>query len=143
MSHLKAVTVLLVEDDEVDVQAVQRAFIKSKIANPIVVAKNGLEALQILRGEGQRQKLEHPYLVMLDLNMPLMNGLEFLEEIRSDSELQSSIIFVLTTSNAEEDRVAAYDKHVAGYILKSNAGEGFVNMVNLLDHYWKVVELPD
>ena len=136
------VTFLLVEDDDVDVRAMQRAFKRMKIANPIVVARDGLEAMEHLRGENGREKLQRPYLVMLDLNMPRMNGREFLEEVREDAELRSSIVFVLTTSNDEKDRVEAYEKNVAGYIVKADAEKTFTDAVEMLDHYWRVVEFP-
>jgi CheY-like chemotaxis protein len=138
----RAVTVLLVDDDDVDVKAVRRAFRKAKIANPVSVARNGLEALAMLRGTDGHQPLERPYIIILDLNMPAMNGLEFLEELRKDEELHDAVVFVLTTSKADEDRAASYDKNVAGYIVKSDVGDGFLNVINLLDCYWRIVLLP-
>lgn len=138
----QTVTFLLVEDDDVDVRAMQRAFKRMKIANPIVVARDGLEAIECLRGQNGQPKLASPYLVMLDLNMPRMNGLEFLEEIRNDADLKASIVFVLTTSNDERDRVEAYEKNVAGYIVKADAEKTFTEAVEMLDHYWRVVEFP-
>ena len=80
--------------------------------------------------------------VLLDLNMPRMNGIEFLEEIREDPRLRKLVVFVLTTSKADEDKVAAYEKNVAGYIVKSDVGNDFMRVVTMLDHYWRVVELP-
>lgn len=136
------VTVLLVDDDDVDVQAVRRAFRKAKIANPVEVARDGLDALSMLRGEDGRQPLSKPYIIILDLNMPRMDGLEFLSEIRKDPEHHDAVVFVLTTSKADEDRAASYDKNVAGYIVKSDVGEGFLNVINLLDCYWRIVLLP-
>lgn len=134
----KEVTVLLIDDDEVDVMGVERAFEKARIGNPIVVAKDGIEGLEKLRSDA----IKRPYLILLDLNMPRMNGLEFLDEIRKDDRLRSSIVFVLTTSNAERDRCAAYQRNIAGYIVKENVGKEFLDAVSLLDMYWKVVELP-
>lgn len=134
----KTVTVLLVEDDVVDQMAVTRAFSKAKIANPIVTAKDGVDGLAMLR-DG---RVAHPYLILLDLHMPRLNGIEFLQELRKDPALRKSIVFVLTTSKDDEDRVKAYDLNVAGYIVKSEVGNGFMQVVSLLDHYWKVVEFP-
>ena len=74
--------------------------------------------------------------------MPRMNGLEFLTELRADPELRDSIVFVLTTSRSDEDRVASYNLNVAGYIVKSDVGAGFVRLLGLLDHYWRIVEFP-
>lgn len=138
----KTITVLLVEDDEVDVEVVRRSFRKRKIANPIHVACDGIEALEKLRGSGGKLPLPHPFVILLDLNMPRMSGIEFLDELRRDPYLRTAVVFVLTTSNKDEDRVAAYDLNVAGYILKSNVGEGFIKMIEMLDHYWRIVELP-
>jgi len=135
-------TVLLVEDDEIDVEAIRRSFKKLKIANPIKNAKDGVEALGILRGIDGYEKICPPYIILLDINMPRMNGLELLEIIRSDEELKDSVVFVLTTSDEEKDRFAAYQNNVAGYILKHKSGESFIDAVSMLEHYWKVVELP-
>lgn len=136
------VEILLVDDDDVDAEAVERAFRKLKIENPITKAGNGLEALEILRGDSGEQKVSRPFIILLDINMPKMNGHEFLEELRADPVLADSIVFVLTTSQADRDKVEAYQRNVAGYILKSNAGEDFSNLVGLLDRYWRHVELP-
>ncbi len=137
----QTVTVLLIEDDEVDVEGVHRAFRKNRIANPIVVAQNGREGLDMLLGRGSAA-IPKPYIVLLDLNMPVMGGLEFLEAVREHPELQDSVVFVLTTSDADEDRVSAYQQHVAGYCLKSNVGPDFLHLTSLLKSYWRVVELP-
>lgn len=133
------VNILLVDDDDVDVKAVVRALKQLKIANPMVRAKDGIEALEMLRSEDQ---VPPPYLILLDINMPRMNGIEFLDELRQDSALSSAIVFVLTTSQADEDKMAAYSKHVAGYIVKKQVGDGFMKVMQMLDHYWRVVELP-
>ncbi|MBQ0731181.1 MAG: response regulator, partial [Oleispira antarctica] len=101
--------------------SVKRAFNRMKIANPIVRAKDGLDALEILKNGGVKQ----PYLILLDLNMPRMGGLELLDIIRNDPQLESNVIFVLTTSKDDEDKLAAYKHHVAGYIVKEKLDEGF------------------
>ncbi|MEN1678210.1 MAG: response regulator [Planctomycetota bacterium] len=141
VSQDHTVTILLVEDDQIDAEAIKRAFRKARIANPIQVVSDGLAALERLRdktGEG----VSRPFLILLDLNMPRMNGIEFLEELRNDKELHNCVVFVLTTSDDDRDKVAAYDQHVAGYMVKSKAGEDFINLIGLLDHYWRVVEMP-
>jgi CheY-like chemotaxis protein len=135
-------TILLVEDDEIEAEAVTRAFGRCRIANPIRYARDGLEALDILRGTNGQTVLEGPYIILLDINMPRMNGLEFLDTIRADSHLKRAIVFMLTTSSADEDMTRAYEKNVAGYIVKNRAGDGFLKAVTMLDHYWRVVELP-
>ena len=139
--NTEKVTILLVDDDDVDAMAVKRAFRREKIANEIVRAQDGVDALTILRGKSEK-KVKHPCIILLDLNMPRMSGLEFLDELRSDRELCRNVVFVLTTSAAEEDISHSYDRQVAGYILKEEAGVGFLKMVKMLDQYWRVVEFP-
>lgn len=135
----REVSILLVEDDDIDAMGVQRALKQKKILNPVVRARNGKEGLELLQTDGV---VRRPFVILLDLNMPIMNGLEMLAEIRKDPALSRSVIFVMTTSSADEDKMAAYSKHVAGYIVKSNVGEGFLNLIEMLNMYWRVVELP-
>lgn len=136
------VTILLVDDDMIDAMAVKRSFRDLKISNPLIQAANGIEALEHLRGENGREKVQAPCLVLLDLNMPRMGGIEFLEEVRSDPVLRNLLVFVMTTSAAEEDRTSAYDKNIAGYILKHRVGHTFLQAISMLEHYWRVVEFP-
>lgn len=110
---------------------------------PTLLSGPGIEALEILRGENGRTPPSHPYLILLDLNMPRMNGFEFLEELRKNPALHSTLVFVLTTSAEEEDRVRAYGHNVAGYVLKHAPGRSFLDAVSTLDHYWKILELPE
>ncbi|QYJ79249.1 response regulator [Shewanella acanthi] len=133
------VTILLVDDDDVDYMAVKRAMQQLKLLNPVVRAKDGLEALSIL---SDPNAIKGPYLILLDLNMPRMNGFEFLERIRSDPVLSSCVVFMLTTSKADEDRMKAYSHHVAGYMVKTEMKDGFNNILNMLEGYWRIVELP-
>lgn len=136
------VSILLVEDDQVDVKAFRRALNEQRIANPVYVASDGIEALRMLRGEHPDGGVPHPYLILLDLNMPRMNGFEFLEEVRQDPKLHQSIIFVLTTSMNDNDRAAAYDKHIAGYLVKSEACTNFVKIVQMIEHFVLVIQFP-
>lgn len=138
----RAVTFLIVEDDEVDLMAIQRAFKQKRIGNDCVIARDGIEALALLRGENSRPAISRPYIVLLDLNMPRMNGFEFLKAIRGDERLRTSVVFVLTTSNSDEDRARAYLSNIAGFIVKADAGNAFLAAIEMLDHYWRVVELP-
>ena len=137
------VNLLLVDDDEVDVQGLKRAFVKGRIANPITVARDGVEALEVLRGENGKPKLPKPHLILLDLNMPRMNGIEFLEAIRNDEDLKTAVVFMVTTSKAEEDKARAYGHNVAGYIVKQDPAKTFMQAVSMLEHYWTVVEFPE
>ena len=133
------VTFLIVDDDEVAIMGMRRAIKKLQLANPIEEARDGEEALAKLRdGSGVKQ----PFLVTLDLNMPRMGGLEFLEEIRKDAALQDAIIFVMTTSDAPKDITAAYSKNVAGYILKDNAFETLRRALRMLESFSGTVTFP-
>jgi CheY-like chemotaxis protein len=138
----KPLNILLVEDDDGDAKGVRRAFDKVKIANPMRRAVDGIEALDILRGANGNEKLCSPYLLLVDLNMPRMNGIKLVKALRDDDELKRSVVFVLTTSKSQEDEMAAYDLNVAGYIVKETAGHDFLSLVSLMDCYWRIVELP-
>jgi CheY-like chemotaxis protein len=131
--------ILLVEDDAVDVMNVKRAFAKNHITNPLFVAGDGLEALRKLRSDeiprGRR-------LVLLDLNLPRMNGIEFLTEMRKDPELASIPVIVLTTSTDDQDRFDAYQLNVAGYLLKPVTFTAFCDLMTALNKYWTLVEMP-
>ena len=132
---------MLVEDDEVDIKNVKRAFKKNNIQNPLYIANNGLEALEMLRGSNGRDKvIPTPKIVLLDLNMPKMGGIEFLREVRKDNSLKNMSVFVMTTSDEESDKIAAYDLNVAGYILKPLSFESFTDAVSILNHYWTLCE---
>ncbi|MBK9638997.1 MAG: response regulator [Bacteroidetes bacterium] len=140
----KLQNILLVEDDSVDVMNVQRAFKKNNIANPLYIAFNGVEAFNMLRGTNGKPKLNPvPRIILLDINMPKMNGLEFLRELRNDPEFRSISVFVMTTSNDDNDKIEAYKLNVAGYILKPLSFEKFVNSISILNSYWKLCEQPE
>ena len=134
----REVTLLLVEDDDVDAINIERSFVRKKIKNPLIRAYDGLDALDKLRNG----TVIRPYIILLDLQMPRMNGLDFLKEIRGDEELGDSVIFVLTTSSDEQDITASYSEHIAGYFVKDETGDRFLSVVDLLDGYWKIVHLP-
>ena len=136
MRSSRVVTILLVEDDEVDVKALRWAFDKLKIANPLVIARDGVDAWEKLA------ELPRPYLIISDINMPRMSGIELLRKIRQSDDYRDSIVFMLTTSNDEQDKIDAYDLNVAGYMLKSDMGTSFQRAIALIENYWKVVEFP-
>lgn len=141
--HEKMVHILLVEDDDVDVMNVKRAFKKNNITNPLFVASNGLEALDMLRADGRARSVPaNRRLVLLDLNMPKMGGIEFLRELRADADLRPTPVVVLTTSNEERDRVEAYNLNVAGYILKPVTLSSFMETMATLNRYWTLSEFP-
>jgi len=136
MSSSQEVNILVVEDDAIDVKALLTAFKKLRIANPITVVKDGIEGWVAL------QALPRPYLIILDINMPRMNGIEFLEKIRASEAFHDSIVFVLTTSIDDKDKFEAYNLNVAGYMLKSDMGVSFIRAIEMVEQYWKVIEFP-
>lgn len=136
------ISILLVEDDEVDVMNVKRAFKKNNITNPLFVAGNGVEALEMLRGEGEQELVPRPRIILLDLNMPKMGGIEFLTAMRQDEDLKSITVFVMTTSNEDRDKVEAYKLNVADYIVKPLSMESFISAVSILNNYWQLIEFP-
>jgi CheY-like chemotaxis protein len=138
----RPINILLVDDDDGDARAVKRVFAKARIVNPFCRAIDGIEALELLRGENGKEKAKFPLLMLVDLNMPRMNGIELVAALRADPVLHKTVIFVLTTSYRDEDMNAAYGLNVAGYIVKERAGEDFLRLFYLVDSYWRIVELP-
>lgn len=134
----KEITLLIVDDDDIDAIALERAMRKLRLPNAVRRARDGQDALGLLRSG----VVQMPYIILLDLNMPRMNGLEFLQELRKDPRLTQAVVFVLTTSKSDEDLVAAYREHVAGYVLKQHLGRDFIEVIGLVEHYWRLVELP-
>jgi CheY-like chemotaxis protein len=133
------VTLLIVEDDAFDFKSMERTLSEMKVSNPVIHAKDGLEALDILRGENGAQKLEHPYLIFLDLKMPNMDGLEFLTEIRADDALKDSTVFIFTSSESDSDIKSADKFNVAGFILKSDMEGSFTEAAESLGFSWCIV----
>jgi CheY-like chemotaxis protein len=136
------IRILLVEDDDGDAKAVERTFLKARIANQVLRAVDGIEAMEMLKGTNQQPRLEMPYLLLVDLNMPRMDGIQLVRAIREDPDLRHTIIFMLTTSNRAEDKKSAYALNVTGYILKERAGEDFLKLFSLVECYWRIVEMP-
>jgi CheY-like chemotaxis protein len=133
----KLVNILLVEDDEVDVMNVKRAFSKNNIKNELFVAGNGVEALDMLR----TSIVPTPRIIILDINMPKMIGIEFLKHLRDDETLKNISVFVMTTSNEDSDKINAYNLNVAGYILKPLSFEKFITSVATLKNFWSLCEM--
>lgn len=137
-----SIRILVVEDDDGDARAVERTFRKTRFAKSILRTVDGIEALEILQGTEHCPRLQKPFLLLVDLNLPRMGGLALVAAIREDPQLRDTVIFVLTTSNRQQDKDAAYALKVAGYILKEKAGEDFQNLFSLVDSYGRLVELP-
>ncbi len=134
--------ILLVDDDKVSIMAFKRVMKKMNLMNPLEVAQDGIEALEILRGEARDAPLAPPYLIVLDINMPRMDGHEFLAEMRKDPKLQRSVVFIMTTSGAPEDVRRAYDRNVAGYIIKDDLHASFSRTVAMVDSFSKLIVFP-
>lgn len=142
MNDSPPMSILLVDDDDVAAEALVRGLRKHSMEGPIVIAEDGIVALKILRGT-HASKIAKPYIVLLDLNMPRMNGLEFLRELRNDAALKGAVVFVLTTSGAEADRTRAYEHSIAGYMLKSAVGPQFRGLARFLIEYRCTVLFPE
>jgi len=130
--------ILLVEDDEVDVMNIQRAIRDIKVTNMVNTATNGEEALAFLRGKD----VEKPCVILLDLNMPKMNGIEFLREVKNDKELKIIPVVILTTSKEEVDRTESFELGAAGYMIKPVDYQQFLEVIRTIDLYWTLSELP-
>jgi len=130
--------ILLIEDDDVDAMTVKRALSELKVTNQLVRKTNGQEALDYLSEAGGKQ----PCVILLDLNMPKMNGIEFLKITKADEELKKIPVVVLTTSKSEQDKVESFDLSVAGYIVKPTNYTKFVEAIRTIDLYWSLSELP-
>lgn len=134
-------SILLVEDDQMDVMNVQRELRRQNINVPLIHARNGREALKLLRGEDGETQIDKPSVVMLDINMPRMNGLELLEELRSDPQFVNLNVFIMTTSDLESDRLKARDLAVSGYIIKPLSFEEFGEGGTSLDGFSLFLDL--
>lgn len=133
---------LIVDDDCVSVMAMERAMRKLRILNETHVCTDGQHALNFLRAETEKAKGLPPIIVILDLNMPRMGGLEFLNNVRMDPLLSRVVVFVFTTSDTPEDVSSAFDHNVAGYVIKENPSETFSKALDMLEAYARIIELP-
>ncbi|MDG4647355.1 response regulator [Roseibacterium sp. SDUM158017] len=132
------------EDDDGDAKAVRRAFDKAGVASAIVRAVDGVAALEYLRDPARTAEAPglEGRILLVDINMPRLDGHAFVREIRADPKLRRLIVFMLTTSRAQADIEAAYDAHVAGYVVKQSAGGDVLELAGLLERFWRVVEIP-
>jgi CheY-like chemotaxis protein len=143
MTTTQQLNILLVEDDEVDVMNVQRALKKNGATPTLYRAANGIEALAMLRTNNQITTQNNGrLLILLDLNMPKMGGIEFLKELRADPTLCKLPVVVLTTSKQDSDLAAAYQYNVAGYLVKPITFSSFLEKIDILNRYWSMSEMP-
>lgn len=142
MLPAQEIMVMLVDDDDVAVEGVMRGIKKHGSRCNVVTAADGLEAIEILRGQHPEKQIKMPYIVLLDLNMPRMDGFSFLKTVRADKDLHGIVVFVLSTSAREHDVRRAYHENAAGYMVKSMMGPHFSKLTTLLDCYGQSVSLP-
>ena len=142
-SDRKTIDVLLVEDDPGDVLMTQEAFEHNKVRNRLTVVSDGVSALEYLRREGEHADAPTPDLILLDLNLPRMDGREVLQELKADERLRQIPVVVLTTSEAEEDVVRSYSLHANAYVTKPVDFDAFITVVRQIDEFFvEVVRLP-
>ena len=141
--HVEVIDVLLVEDDPGDVLLIREAFEDNKVHNRLHVVSDGVEAIDFLRKQGENGQAPTPDLILLDLNLPRMDGREVLAEIKADEDLRQIPVVVLTTSKAEEDVLRSYKLHANAYVTKPVDFERFVSVVKQIDEFFvSVVKLP-
>lgn len=131
--------ILLVEDDQVDAMAVKRAFKEIHVTNRLDTMKNGESALSYL----EDAKREKPCIILLDLHMPRMNGIEFLKALKENEELKKIPVVVLTTSKEDQDKLDSFSLGVAGYMIKPVEFDKFIDVIKAIDLYWTLSELPE
>ena len=141
--NYKPIRILLVEDNQGDVVLVKKAFSDAKISNNLSVCRDGQEGLEFLRKEGSYQNADTPDLILLDINMPRLNGLELLEIIKSDPVLSPIPVVILTTSESDEDILKSYQLHVSSFVRKPVEFVEFMNAVQQIQQYWfSIVKYP-
>ena len=142
MTASQPFSILLIDDDDVAAEAVVRGLRKHEFLCPIVLAEDGHVALQILRAQHAVRRIAKPYVAFLDLNMPRMNGFEFLHALRADDALRATLVFVLSTSGSDSDRARAYNENIAGYMVKAKLGPQLKGLAHFLVEYRSIVLLP-
>ncbi len=135
--------ILLVEDNDLDVEILKRSMKKLSISNSLIRARDGLEALEVLKGDILERKLPRPYVILLDINMPRMNGHEFLAELRATEALKSARVFVFTTSDSHADVTRAYQNNANGYFVKPNRSSELTDMLKTLQEFLAICKVPD
>jgi CheY-like chemotaxis protein len=135
----REIRILLIEDDEVEVEHIVRSFRQRHFTSPVICVNEASAALKMLRGQDNQPPLPRPYVILLDLHLPGISGLEFLQSLRQDPQLKSSTVFLLTTSASEQEVRKAYSLGVAGFILKDKAGEYYQHLIQMLECYLMLV----
>lgn len=139
---LDEMNILLVEDNDLDIEILKRSLKKIGSASSLVCARDGIEAIQLLEDDLIEPKLPRPFVILLDINMPRMDGHEFLQAIRASEGLSNAQVFVFTTSDSKKDIDRAYKNHASGYIVKPNSSSELQNVLQALQAFWSKCELP-
>ena len=137
--YRKNIHIVLADDDAIDREMVKRSLKKHGLENPLTCVTDGVEALEVLRGTGGRAMVPQPCIVIVDINMPRMNGFQMMQEMRSDPHMRNNVIFMLTTSAGDPDRRLAYELQAAGYFLKKHTAD----FVQLLGQYCRLNVFPE
>ncbi len=139
----KDTNVLLVEDNDLDVEILERALEKIGAKGVLHRTRDGLEALQVLKDDCVDKTLPRPFVVLLDVNMPGMNGHEFLQAVRTDEDIRDTRVFMFTTSDSKSDVALAYRNNANGYIVKPNSSADLCGILETLRNFWAICEYPD
>ena len=132
----RTIEILLVEDSEPDILLTEEAFSEARVPNRLHIVRDGEEALQFLRREGEHAQAPRPDVILMDINMPRKNGLEVLEEIKADADLRSIPVLILTTSQAEDDVRRSYSGHASSYVVKPVGFENFLQAIRAFEEFW-------
>ncbi|MGJ8595971.1 response regulator [Sulfitobacter sp.] len=135
--------ILLVEDNDLEVAILERSMKKMDLSNSLMRARDGLEALDFLKENLVTQELPYPFVILLDINMPRMNGHEFLAELRATEDLKASQVYVFTTSDSKKDVNQAYRNNANGYIVKPDSTSELTDILKALREFWSICENPN
>lgn len=135
--------ILLVEDNDLDVEILKRGLKKLGTTSCLIRARDGLEALKLLHEDAEHLLVPRPYVILLDINMPRMDGHEFLATLRATEALKSARVFIFTTSDSKKDIETAYQNNANGYIVKPNSSSELANVLKTLHKFWDLCEMPD
>lgn len=138
----KPMNILLVEDNDLDIELLKRGLKKIGSESSLVCARDGIEAIQMLENDLLTPTLPRPFVILLDINMPRMNGHEFLEEVRGSPRLHEARVFIFTTSDSKKDVDLAYKNNASGYIVKPNSTSELANVLEALQTFWSLCEVP-
>ena len=136
-------SILLVEDNDLDAAILKRSMKKLDLSNSLIRARDGLEALELLKSHLATKTLPQPFVILLDINMPRMNGHEFLAELRATDALKASQVYVFTTSDSKKDINLAYKNNANGYIVKPDSTSELTDILRALQEFWSICEVPD